>query len=172
MAKAELMVPWIKKFEGGWANDLDDSGGCTMSGVTIGTYRRFYGRYKTCENLKHITEEEWMHVFKAGYWDPWRADDIENQSIAQICVQMGWGSGVKTAIRKVQAFLGVTADGIVGPITLDALNSGDHRKTFEALKEMRKNWLIQIAKRGNNKKFLDGWLRRLDSIQYIEDTGE
>lgn len=166
MAKADLMIPFIKKWEGGWANDPDDNGGCTMSGITIGTYRQYCGTNKTCEDLKRITEEEWLHIFKKGFWDKMRADDIENQSVAQLCVQMGWGSGIRTVIKKIQATLGCEVDGVVGPQTLCALNNTDSRKVFETLWNMRYSWLCQISQKGNNKKYLKGWLNRLRDITY------
>jgi len=166
MADAKLMIPFIRKWEGGYVNDPDDKGGCTMMGVTIKTYRKFFGKNKTCDDLKHITDEEWLEIFKKGYWDCWKADKIENQSIAQLCVDMGWGSGTKTAIKKVQECLGLKADGIVGPITLSALNARPSFGVFRKLWVMRYNWFHQIAKVGNNQKFLRGWLNRLNDIKY------
>ena len=167
MANAELMVPFIKKWEGGYVNDPDDSGGCTMAGITIGTYRKYYGSKKTCTDLRFITPKEWLHIFKKGYWDKMKADQIENQSVAQLCVDMCWGSGPITSIKKIQSALGLKADGIVGPITLGALNS-DPERVFYILWNMRKSWLEKIALKGNNKKFLRGWLNRLNDIKFVK----
>lgn len=166
MADAKLMIPFIKKWEEGYANDPDDAGGCTMMGVTIKVFQKFFGGEKNCEDLKNISEDEWLEIFKKGYWKPWKADQIENQSIAQLCVDMGWVSGVKTAIKKVQACLGLKVDGIVGPKTLAALNAKDTVTTFRKLWSMRYIWFHDIAKKGNNQKFLRGWLRRLNDIKY------
>ena len=166
MADARRIIPFIKKWEGGYVNDPDDKGGCTMMGVTIKTYQKYFGKDKTCEDLRKISDEEWLAIFKKGYWDCWRADEINNQSIAQLCVDMGWGSGPKTAIKKVQECLGLKADGIVGPITLSALNSKPSSYIFRKLWTMRYAWLYQISKVGNNKKFLRGWINRLNDIKY------
>ena len=166
MADASKMIPFIRKWEGGFSDDKDDSGGCTMAGVTIAVYRKYFGADKTCDDLKFITEAEWLHIFKAGYWNPMKADLIENQSIAELCVDMCWGSGTKTAIKKIQAALGLDADGVVGKKTLAALNAPDKAKTFYTLWNMRKSWLERIGFAGNNRKFLKGWLRRLDDIKF------
>lgn len=166
MASAEAMIPFIRKWEGGYSDHPYDKGGCTMAGITIGTYRKYYGANKTCNDLRFITRAEWLHIFKTGYWDKFKADSIENQSIAQLCVDMAWGSGPVTAIKKVQATLGLKADGIVGPKTLAALNAPDREKTFSTLWNMRKAWLERIARNGNNKVFLRGWLRRLNDITF------
>ena len=166
MADARQIIPFIRKWEGGYANDPSDKGGCTMMGVTIKVFQKWFGKEKTCEDLKNISEDEWLAIFKKDYWNPWKADKIENQSIAQLCVDMGWGSGVKTAIKKVQECLGCKADGVVGPITLGLLNAPDTATTFRKLWSMRYIWFHQIAKKGNNQKFLRGWLNRLNDIKY------
>ncbi len=166
MANAELMIPFLKRWEGGYVNDKDDKGGCTMAGITIGTYRKYYGSKKTCNDLKFITQKEWLHIFKKGYWDKMQADKIENQSVAQLCVDMCWGSGPITSIKKIQSALGLKADGIVGPKTLEALNL-DPEKVFKTLWDMRKAWFERIAKNGNNQKFLKGWLNRLNDIKFV-----
>lgn len=166
MADAKLMIPFIRRWEGGYVNDPDDKGGCTMMGVTIKTYQKYFGKDKTCDDLRNITDDEWLEIFKDGYWKPWKADEIKNQSIAQLVVDMGWGSGPKTAIKKVQACLGCKPDGIVGPKTLAALNQSPASGVFRKLWVMRYQWFHEIAKVGNNKKFLRGWLNRLNDIKF------
>lgn len=88
MADAKLMIPYLKKWEGGYVNHPADNGGCTMTGITIKTYQQYYGKDKTCDDLKNITEEEWLTIFKKGYWDKMKADKIENQSLAQLCTDI------------------------------------------------------------------------------------
>lgn len=165
MADYKKMIPWIKKWEGGWSDDPDDAGGATMQGITLATFRKFYGLDKTKTDLRQITENEWANIFKKGYWDKMLADLIYSQMIAEICVQMCWGSGPVTAIKKIQKLLGCKRDGIVGPITLGLLNNCNEKDLFLKLYEMRKEWLYGIAKKGNNKKFLRGWLNRLEDLK-------
>lgn len=166
MADPKQVIEHFRRWEGGFVNDKDDHGGATMMGITLKTYQKYYGKDKTAEDLKNITDEEWLNIFEDGYWKPWKADEIKNQSIALLCTSMGWGSGVKTAIKKVQTTLGLKADGIVGPKTLAALNANPSAGVFRKLWVMRYNWFHDIAKSGNNKKFLRGWLNRLNDIKY------
>lgn len=158
------MVPWVLKWEGGYVNDKDDRGGCTNKGITIGTYRTYYGKDKTCADLKKITDEQWGHIFKSGYWDKAKCDQIQSQAVAELVCQMCWGSGPVTAIKKIQTALGLKNDGIVGPLTLAALN-GDENEVWKKLYDMRKAWLANIAQIGNNKKFFKGWMNRLDDLR-------
>lgn len=167
MADARKAIPNILRWEGGFSNHPDDRGGCTMRGVTIGTFRQFYGRAKTCEDLKKITDDQWYHIFRAGYWDRLNGDKIENQSIADLCIDMCWGSGTVTAIKKIQRCLGTSADGIVGPKTLALLNAPDKKEVHRKLWEMRRIWFNNIAQNNpSQRKFLKGWLNRLNTYTF------
>lgn len=56
-------------------------------------------------------------------------------------------------------------DGVVGPKTLAALNGTDHKAFFEAVKKEREAFFERICVvRPINRKYLKGWLRRLESI--------
>ena len=170
MADINKIIPKIKKWEGGYvSHPADTDGGCTNKGITLTTFRTFYGRSKTCEDLKNISDTQWKHILKAGYWDKMGADHIENQSIAELCVQMCWGSGAKTAIRKIQKCLGCEPDGIVGPKTLAALNAPNRAEIHAKLWEMRRIWFLNIVKAQPKKKvFLNGWLNRLATFVFEE----
>ncbi len=101
MASAKKAIPNILRWEGGYSShSADTDGGCTMKGITLITFRRYYGKGKTCDDLKRITDDQWYHIFRAGYWDRLNGDKIENQSIADLCVDMCWGSGTVTAIAE------------------------------------------------------------------------
>lgn len=166
MADYKHLIPKILKWEGGYCNVQDDRGGCTNKGVTIGTFRRFYGRGKTCEDLKRLTDEQWNHIFKEGYWDKCLADDIENQSIADLIVDWYWTSG-SYAIKYSQGVLDVPIDGVMGPQTLSAINGAqDPKKLFQRLWERRKKHFEALARKKGQAKFLKGWLNRLNDFKY------
>lgn len=170
MADINKLIPKIKQWEGGYvSNPNDTDGGCTNMGITLTTFRRYYGKTKTCEDLKKISETQWKTILKKGYWDKMAADHIQNQSIAELCVQMCWGSGSVTAIRKIQRCLGTKPDGIVGPKTLALLNGPNKAAIHAKLWEMRRIWFYNIVETQPKKKvFLAGWLRRLDSFKFEE----
>ena len=66
MAKSEKLIPIIHKWEGGYSNHPNDSGGCTMKGITINTFKKYFGDEKTCSDLRNITNEQWIYVFEKG----------------------------------------------------------------------------------------------------------
>ena len=173
-------------------NDPADAGGATNKGVTIGTWRQV-GYDKDgdgdidVDDLKLISVDDVMnHVLKPHYWDRWKADHIQSQKIANILVDWVWGSG-KHGIVIPQRILGVVADGIVGEKTLAAVNAANPDALFDAVFKARVDFLNEIvansiakyeAKIGckaaesellkhTNKRFLKGWMNRLNSIKDI-----
>ena len=166
MADARKLMPFILKWEGGFVNDPYDRGGATNKGVTIGTFQSFY-RGQTVDDLKRITDDQWLTIFKSGYWNPWQADQIKNQAIANILVDWAWASGARTAIRKVQELLGVSVDGLVGNETLSAINGQDAEELFDRIKVARYDFVDAIVKRDpSQKRFINGWKNRIKSIKY------
>ena len=167
MATYTKIIKKILKWEGGYAGNIDGAT-CTMKGVTLATYRRFFGKEKNCKDLKEITQAEWDYIFKKGFWDRWKADEIKNQSIAELLVDWCWTSGV-WGIKFPQRVLGVKDDGIVGPKTLAAINDyEDQEELFNKLWNRRKKHFQDIAK-GGKAKFLGGWLNRLNDFKYREE---
>lgn len=174
MAKAELLIPFIKSWEGGFVCDPDDLGGATSQGITLATFREWWGKThdaplkpgEDIKRLQHITGEEWEAIFRSGFWDVWQADRIVSQPIANILVDWLWLSGRKT-IKRVQRLLGVKADGMVGSQTLAAVNSASPLPLFQIIKDERHRYIDEICRvRKKNLKYRKGWLRRLDAITY------
>lgn len=165
MANVEELIPFVKSFEGGWADVKGDRGGQTMMGITLATYRRVFGQSKSPEDLKNITEAEWNHIFRRYYWGKWRADQIQSQPIANLLVDWYWMSG-SYGVKLPQKVLMVTIDGVVGPITIKAINDyPDQKELFMKLWNERKLFFERIGK-GGQSKFLSGWMRRLNSIKW------
>ena len=167
MANAKLLVPIIKKWEGGYSNHPADSGGETNMGITHITYDN-YRRKKglSVRSVKFITDEEWFEIFKTYYWDTMKADQIHNQSIANLCVNMIWGSG-SGYIKIIQRSLKVKDDGIVGAITINAINSSNQRELHAELWTRRKAYFEAIvAKNPSQRVFLRGWINRLNDFKF------
>lgn len=191
MANVEKIVPFIIQFEAGvnpagltgeklfekarktgYANDPDDLGGATMVGVTMATYTE-YCRKKgyprpTVERLRAMTYTQWLDILKTMFWDRWKADEIKNQSVAEILVDWVWASG-KYGITIPQQVLGITVDGVVGPKTLVAVNAQAPAAFFARIVAERKAYIDRIYKsRPTNNKYKNGWLRRLNAITFYD----
>ena len=173
MADVRKLVPFILKWEGGFVNDPDDLGGATNMGVTIGAW-------KSCgydkdgdgdidvDDLHLLTREDVVNrVLKPHYWDRWKADLIQDQSVANILVDWVWASGAH-GIKIPQRLLGVTVDGIVGPKTIAAVNAKNPRELFDMIKIARFDFIEDIClQRPTNNKFKRGWMNRINDISYV-----
>lgn len=178
MADIKILSPFILSFEGGFVNHPNDTGKETNKGVTIATWKK-QGYDKDgdgdidVDDLKLISDEDAVNVIlRPHYWNRWKADQIKSQSLANILVDWVWGSGA-SGIKIPQQLLGVTADGIVGPKTLSALNSQKPEAFFNLIKNRREQFFNTIVKNNPSQKaFLKGWLRRLNSIGfgYLKDN--
>ena len=118
-------------------------------------------------DLKLLTTDDVIkRVLKPHYWDRWKADQINNQSVANLLVDWVWGSG-KHGILIPQKLLGVTPDGIVGKRTLAALNASNQAELFQKIMNARFNFIDAIIRnRPANKKFRNGWINRLNDYKY------
>lgn len=166
MANFEKYAPLLRRFEGGFVNDPSDKGGATMAGVTIKTYRAYFGASKTVEDLKNISDAEWRYIMKR-YWDACQGDSIVNQSVAEIFVDWYVNAG-GSAVRKFQYAFGLKSDGIVGRKTLAALNDPDARTTFNRIKSARESYYRKLViTTPSNSKFLKGWLNRVAAFVFV-----
>ena len=172
MANVNILYPYIARWEGGFANDPLDRGGATSMGVTIATWRQV-GYDKDGDgnidvrDLKLLTPDDVINrVLKPHYWNRWKADLINSQSVANILVDWVWTSGIN-GIKIPQRILGIAQDGIVGPLTLQKVNAQDPHDFFDRIKAERLIFLNRIVERDpSQKRFLKGWLNRLNDLKF------
>lgn len=174
MANVKILAPFILSFEGGFVKDPRDRGGATNRGVTLRTWQA-YGYDKNSDgridekDIRLISDRDAVdRILKPHFWDPWQADNPAfDQSLANILVDWGWASGVRTAVRQLQKLLGLKKDGIVGPKTLAAITAADPADLFSRIASARAAYIESLCKANPSQIcFRNGWLRRLGSIHY------
>jgi lysozyme family protein len=177
MANYRNIIPFIKEKEGGVSHSQHDSarfdpvpdgtGVHTNKGVTWTTFKTmaFMAGYEpTVDLFYRMPDDIWGKIFKIGYWDQVFGDQIISQAIADTLVDWAWASGPRTAIRKMQMFLSITADSKIGPITLQAINdrSQENDRDFNAnFSAYKLAWYLSLP---NQEANYAGWKNRLTDL--------
>lgn len=171
MALLKNFVAKILSWEGdGFFNLKHDKGGATKMGITIATWQSIgYDKDKDGdideEDLKLIDAKDYELVVEK-FWNRWLADQIKNQSLAEILVDWVWTSG-SHGIEIPQRLLGVKQDGQVGPKTIAALNAQVPLVIFNRIKKAREAFYMGIAQRDpTQRKWLNGWINRNNSFSF------
>ncbi|MDY0390459.1 MAG: glycosyl hydrolase 108 family protein [Desulfobulbus oligotrophicus] len=147
--------------EGGFTDHPRDPGGATMKGVTLLTFRRFFGAEKTVSDLQHITEEQLAHIYRTGYWDKCSCDALPrgvDYAVFDFAVNSGPGRAVKT----LQSVVNTDQDGVIGPVTLETITSQDPATIITALCDRRLSFLKGLPAFDT---FGRGWSRRVAEVR-------
>jgi len=98
---------------------------------------------------------------KKEFWDKMKLDEINAQIICNEIFLFGYNAGKRTAIRKAQKIIGVTADGLIGPLTIKALNNFDIDKFSLEFDELELQYYADlIFKKPSFAIYKNGWQNR------------
>lgn len=172
MADFQLVLANVLTHEGGYVNDPVDTGGETFKGIARNMHPDWVGwiiidSYKTSPDFPGILlqgkklQQAIELFYKTNFWNPILGDMIKNQYIAESIFDFCVNAGVRTGILIVQNSIEIDADGFMGPITLEKLNSIDPEfflAVFTLGKIARYIHLVKI--RPANNRFFFGWIRR------------
>ena len=112
-------------------------------------------------DIASLTLQQAMKLRKTEYWDAVRGDEL-HPSVAFVLAEAAYGSGPHAAISQMQQTLGVTADGILGPRTMLALEArAEPHKLDDLLVEFNSRRLLFEASLDNWPDAQGGWTRRL-----------
>lgn len=173
MADFKLYWPTLVKWEGSEYEDVEgDSGGPTKYGVILSEWvKSGYDKDGDGDidkfDLMKINADDAIKIAKTHYWDKLKADQINNQSVAEILVDSAYNQGIGFTIPMIQKIIGVNADGIVGNGTLTSINSNDPKSLFDKIKKARLDrydWIVKTYPK--NQKFYKGWINRLNSFNF------
>jgi lysozyme family protein len=95
-----------------------------------------------------------------------KCENIEDENIAIKFFDLAVHTGIPQAVKLIQRALRaagtqITEDGIIGPITLSAINEADPTDLLAALKSEAAGYYRLIANANPSlQKFIDGWLNR------------
>lgn len=170
MADFNAFFPVLLAEEGGFVDNKNDHGGATNLGITLYEWEKS-GWDKDGDHdidladLKIITKQDAMKVYKILYWDYIKGDEISSQSVAEIIFDWGVNSGVNKATKSVQSLIGIKADGVFGPQTLKAINQAQPQQLFGLIKASREAYYRRMVYNNPSQGvFLKGWLNRINAF--------
>jgi len=166
MNNADAAIRKILVHEGGYVNHPSDPGGATNKGITLATFRRYIKPSGTIADLKALTTEQAVVVYKRQYWDAVMADSLPagvDYAVADFAVN----SGPSRAAKYLQAVVGAAQDGKIGPATLAAVNAADPVAVINKLCDNRLAFMKRIQGGKLWVTFGRGWQRRVDEVRSV-----
>jgi lysozyme family protein len=150
----------VLKHEGGFVNHPKDPGGMTNLGVTKAAWEAWLVRTVTEFDMRALTPEKVKPFYKAMYWDKIKGDDLPS-GVDYAAFDLAVNSGVGRASKYLQQIAGVTADGVIGPKSLEAIKSRDPKEMADAICDMRMDFLKRLP---TFETFGKGWSRRVAEV--------
>ena len=158
----------------GWpaySNHPTDRGGPTKGGITIRTLESWRQRRCTRAELKRLPEDEALRILFRRYVEVQGIYRIRNAKLQEQVIDNAVLSGPVLAVKDLQRTVGVKADGIIGNITLSAIDTASKESEMGA-EELSRQVAITRALRltdfvqhhPEQLVFLEGWLRRVLSF--------
>ena len=146
-------IEFVLKEEGGYTLDPNDHGGETNFGISKTAYPN--------EDIKNMTRERAMEIYKRDYWNVCRCDEIPSP-LAIAVFDSAVNTGTHGTILMLQRALMVEAiDGIFGPKTMEALlkSNGISVRRFMAERMMR--YVRIVSHDPSQDVFTANWSHRL-----------
>jgi len=199
MADFSKAVDKVLDVEGGYQNMPEDIGnynaytaagekvsrsrrkGMTLrAGTNYGISAEFLsgrlGREVSVAEMKNLTLNQAVQLYKESFWDTILGDAIRNQHLAEMIFdgRVNHGrTGVVLLQRAINGLGGnLVVDGIFGPKTLEAVNTFPAEQVYECLRAHRAQLYHELAKRPGQHIFLNGWLNRLKKFPVLGPTPE
>lgn len=155
------LIDDILRREGGYVDHPADRGGPTKYGITQDTLSQWRGHRVGKDAVQALTEAEARRIYQRQYIERPGFDKIEDATLRELIVDCGVNHGPARAAKWLQRAAGVTADGDVGPITLEAVNTAIPQVLFNRVLAARLEFYGRLITRDPAQSvFAAGWMAR------------
>lgn len=171
MSLKQDLIDHIIHIEGGYVDDVDDSGGETNFGITsaVALTNGYTGR------MRDLPREVAFDIYVARYWDVVHGDGLARLServtreLVDTAVNMGPGRAGTFLQRALNVlndrqmlYVDLTVDGAIGPATLHALGEylavRGENVLVNMLNCLQGAFYVELAeRREKDEKFIYGW---------------
>ena len=165
----DAIVDRILRREGSEFTDRPlDRGGPTKFGITMVSLREFLNREPDIDELRNLTRSMAARIYASLYVLKPGFHRIADERLREQIVDSGVLHGRHWTARRLQEVVGVTADGIIGPITLKALDfAGRTNGLGNRFMQRRVHRIGRIVQRDQTQiRWLVGWLDR--ALSFLE----
>lgn len=159
----ERAVNLVLAEEGGFVNHPQDPGGATNLGITQRTLDRVRDEHPEMNLprwVQQLTKQHAKDIYRRAYWDPPRCG-LMPMPVALVVFDMTIQHGLPNAVRMLQRALGVTDDGVLGPLTRRAL---DDAILDSLLTELAAQRMVFYGSLSTFRTFGLGWARRMQRV--------
>lgn len=142
-----------------FTNDPIDPGGATKYGITLRAWQEFSGKTATAETIEDLTLDQAKSFYLARHIHPL---DRFADPLRLLLIDISILRGMRSCILMLQgAGLGVTADGVIGPVTMGATQAlGFQTVTNLLVGAMMQHYAEQVKATPAKVKYLAGWRKR------------
>lgn len=160
--------------EGGFDNTRADPGNWTSGvvgqGILKGTCWGISAATYPSLNIADLSQADAAAIYRADYWERIDGDTLP-APLALLVFDASVNNGVGHALRWLQCAVGVTPDGLLGPVTRAAISTTAARIGGAALcAEFQAQRLTFMAALPTWRVFGLGWARRLCQLPYQSIT--
>lgn len=153
MPKFNQFINRVLSHEGGYANHPKDPGGETNWGITkrTATANGYTG------SMRNMTRNQAIEIYRKAFWERYHADKMPDAVAFQFfdsCINHGYGN----AARMLQRAAGVADDGVIGQISLNAINAMPENDLLLRFNAERLSFYTRLSTFGT---FGKGWVRRV-----------
>jgi lysozyme family protein len=153
----QCALEFVFDAEGGYTNDSNDPGGETNFGIDKRSHPN--------EDIKKLTKERAAEIYYNDYWLKSCAEHLP-KLIAIAYFDSAVNTGIKQANRFLQRAVSVKDDGVIGPVTLNAVTHAEPKSTANRLIDFRQTFYNGLAdSRPKLRGFLKGWTNRNTNLK-------
>lgn len=143
----------LQIYEGGYVNHPNDPGGETMYGVT----KRVAQAHGYWGDMRRLPKSLAKEITEKSYYKAVKGDQLD-RLIAWQLTDAAYNHGNRRAVKFLQAAVGASQDGLIGPMTLAAVDKMDKNDVVFLFNAERIEFYTRLR---TWQTFGRGWARRV-----------
>ena len=152
----EKSLELVLQHEMGYVHHPLDPGGRTNLGVTQRVWENYVGHQVDEQAMRSLTKEVVAPLYRKQYWDAVQGDKLPCGA-DYLAFDFAVNAGAFRSIKTIQRALNITADGIIGPVTIKAIQETNAEEFIDNFTDAKESFYKSLA---NFQTFGRGWFNR------------